>query len=181
MLLFMFIVALLPYTVTNKLQAIPPLQSQQLISEECPICYESLQVRAATFLQCTQTVTHPYHTQCLLDWLKEKRNEVLANCCPTCRRSINPPLLPEQSIITNLPTIIGVSMIRDFALAWSGVLIAFSRSVQDIIIPATILLTCGAYQRFLPDYSLRSRYCPWYTLVLASAIIAVGSQFIAGT
>jgi hypothetical protein len=58
--------------------------SNSLNIQECPICYTYFSIKDNI---ATTVCKHIFHKDCILSWLKIKKN------CPCCRRSINLPLL----------------------------------------------------------------------------------------
>ena len=53
----------------------------------CSICFENmLPGQVLVRLQCSETVNHIYHNQCIQRWFETKAN------CPTCRADLSDPI-----------------------------------------------------------------------------------------
>lgn len=61
--------------------------SEGAFEDCCSICFESmLPGQVLVRLQCSETVNHIYHNQCIQRWFETKAN------CPTCRADLRDPI-----------------------------------------------------------------------------------------
>ena len=60
---------------------------------DCCVCFESmLPGQVLLRLQCSETVNHIYHNQCIKKWLETKAN------CPTCRSDLSKPINSDNTV-----------------------------------------------------------------------------------
>ena len=66
--------------------------SEGTFEDCCSICFENmLPGQLLIRLQCSETVNHIYHNQCIQRWFETKAN------CPTCRSDLSKPINSDST------------------------------------------------------------------------------------
>ena len=66
--------------------------SEGTFDDCCSICFEPmLQGQLLVRLQCSETVNHIYHNDCIKPWFETKAN------CPTCRSDLSKPINSDNT------------------------------------------------------------------------------------